>query len=461
MLPRPIRAHLSALTLIAVLSPSAARAQQIDPLQTQIQVLRFDEATTLLEALNAVLAVTDVSVIIPEFGTAQDSVRIGRMVLRNVTLADALTYLLEPQDLRYSLEEGNFLRIEPNIVERYIRYEHLAGRFAAMTGAAGAGGAAGGAAAAGGGAAGAGGVGGAGGTGILTPEQFEEDLKELLSPTAILAVDRETHLIYVEDYALNVERLVRFIEAIDRPMRQVEIQMQLIEVVRTDDTSYGVEYAASVSGSPDVESILIELPGLAQTGFVADMTGFALGGLYGGDLDLDAALRAISTIASAELLSKPRTVVMDGKPANIDLTDQIPYTEAVLGTGFVTAQTRFEDVGIQMMVTPTILDSVTVQLQVQLEVSSAPTRTAEGVPTIANRQATSVVAVGDGEVFVMGGLLRKEDVETITGIPILQSIPLLGALFRTTQLRKETRELLILVKPRIISPYRFDEPAPR
>lgn|GEM_PF-2761197 len=456
---RQVTAALLLALLGALWGPGTARAQVVDLTQLVIPELRI-EGESLQSALFAIIEGTGLSHVIPRFGAEQDSVQISSLLLQNVTVADALREVLEPQGLTYRLE-GNFLRIIPNIEARVIYFRFLASRFAggagAMGGQAGMGGI--------GGATGAaipGGVGGAAGAagGMMGAQQFEEQLKDLLGEGATLRIDVESHTIYVEDLAPNVELLAQYIELIDVPPRQVEIEVRLVEVVRTEDTSTGLDYRLALTGSPDVESVVVELPGLSQTGFLGDLQGFALGGLYGGNLDLDVALRALATVSDANVLSRPKTVVLDGRPAVINMTDQIPYTEAIFGQGVTTAATQFKNVGIQLTVTPTILDSFTVQIQVNVEFSTAPTLTAEGVPVISSRNATAAVMVRDGETFLMAGLIREEETLTETGIPILSRIPIIKYLFTSTVKRMEKRELLVFVKPTIIHAGPPPEPFP-
>ncbi len=438
------------LLLGALVAPGPVRAQ-IDLTQTMVRELIVEEGS-LQEAVDAILAGSNVAVYIPTFGAGQDTLKIHRLVLRNVSIAQALTTVLQPMGLTWVVD-GNLLRIMEDVVERVIHYSYLATRFATpMMGAGGRGGGAAGGMAMAGGAAGAAGATGAGAAGgMMTTQQFETELRKLLSSATVpLIIDRENRTIFVEDYAYNVDRLERYIRIIDVPPAQVKIEMRLVEVVRTDDTSLGAGYELGLSGSPDVESVIAQLPGLSESGFLVDMQGFALGGLYGGNLDLNAAVQALQIVSEADLLSRPSTVVMDGKIATINLTDQIPYQQVNFGQGFTQTTTAFIDVGIQMMVNPTVLDSNTVYVQVTTEFSTAPTVSSTGVPTVSSRNAVGSVLVRSGEVFVMAGLYRSEDVVTTTGIPVLSRIPILGALFRHNQTRKERRELLIFVEPTIM-----------
>lgn len=125
---RPLPAvWLLSLFLIAS-APCITEAQAIDLDEKTVALLDLSDET-LQEALFAIIEGTGLSHIIPKFGTEQDSLSIGRLHLRDISVADALTLVLEPLGLTYRQEE-NFLRILPNIEERIIRFKYLASRFA-------------------------------------------------------------------------------------------------------------------------------------------------------------------------------------------------------------------------------------------------------------------------------------------------------------------------------------------
>jgi len=448
MRKRPFSAVWLLSLFLIVSAPGETNAQVVDLTTEMIpELILVDE--TLQEALFAIIQGTGLSHIIPKYGTEQDSLQIGHLYLQDISVADALILILEPLGLTYRREE-NFIRIMPNIEERIIRFKYLASRFAGgMTGGGAQGGAGG--AQAGGSAGAAGGQAGGAAGGAAGAQQLETDLRELLSAGAILKIDLQSHTIYVEDYVPNVERLAWYIEQIDVPPRQVEIQVALMELVHSENESEGIDYQLGVTGSDQIESALLGLPGISQAGFEINIAGIAVGGILGGDLDMNMVLRALATYSDANLLSRPTTVVLDGRPAMTNLADQIPYTEAIFGQGFTGLQTRFIDVGIVLTVTPTILDSSTVQLMINAEFSTATTSTAAGIPVIATRNANTQVVVKDGDVMAIGGLFREQETMTTTGIPVLSKIPILKYLFSSQTIRKEKRELIILVSPRILT----------
>ena len=113
---------------------------------------------------------------------------------------------------------------------------------------------------------------------------------------------------------------------------------------------------------------------------------------------------------------------------------------------------QFRDTGVILEVTPRVNASGLVVLDVFQEVSDVIETTTSDLnsPTIQQRRIKSTVAVQDGETVALGGLIRDEDEEGVSGIPVLQSIPILGNLFKTTEIATERVELLVLITPRVI-----------
>jgi pilus assembly protein CpaC len=119
---------------------------------------------------------------------------------------------------------------------------------------------------------------------------------------------------------------------------------------------------------------------------------------------------------------------------------------------------EYMDTGVTLNVSPWIVSKDTIRLEIRPEVSAvtgfAPVQTSAGLvgnPIISTRNATTTVNVRDGEIFVLGGLLVNNDVESVRKIPLLGDLPLIGAFFRFTRKQKVRSELLFLIQPRILA----------
>ena len=114
--------------------------------------------------------------------------------------------------------------------------------------------------------------------------------------------------------------------------------------------------------------------------------------------------------------------------------------------------TELKKVGITLEVTPYINSDNRITMDLHPEVSDLSSQaTVQGGLVFTTTLADTRVMVNDGETAVIGGLIRTAETNFEEGIPILRSIPLLGALFRRSDVRKETRELLIFVSPHVVT----------
>jgi pilus assembly protein CpaC len=139
----------------------------------------------------------------------------------------------------------------------------------------------------------------------------------------------------------------------------------------------------------------------------------------------------------------------------------IPVSQSVsAGTAFFTIE--WKEFGVRLGFTPTVMDDGLVRLAVNPEVSSldyanAVTFSGFNIPAIRTRKASTTVELKDDETFVIGGLLNSTETELVSKIPLLGSIPLLGAFFRNTSSSTSETELMILISPKIVQPLQASE----
>ncbi|PZO42539.1 MAG: secretion system protein, partial [Phormidesmis priestleyi] len=175
-----------------------------------------------------------------------------------------------------------------------------------------------------------------------------------------------------------------------------------------------------------------------------------------------ARLQATITNGNAKIVTDPTLVVQEGQTAAVQLTQEVVTNltrkETVDDAGRIEISTEIEkeDAGLNLQVQiDQIDDNGFVNLSVAPSIS-APTgefTSAEGTITLlSRRQLTSgQVRVRDGQTLVLSGIIQESDRTTATKVPILGDIPLLGALFRSTNRTEERRELIVLLTPQIIS----------
>jgi general secretion pathway protein D len=160
-----------------------------------------------------------------------------------------------------------------------------------------------------------------------------------------------------------------------------------------------------------------------------------------------------------KFLSTPQVMVLDNQTATIRVGDQIPVTTRSSQSTSnpdapIVTEVQFRDTGTLLTVTPRINAGGQVTLEISQEVSlpgSSPAVGGGGNVSIAQRTINSSVTVQSGQTVVLGGLILENTTEGKSGIPFLQSIPFLGNAFSTTTQDVFRTELLITVKPQVIT----------
>lgn len=177
-----------------------------------------------------------------------------------------------------------------------------------------------------------------------------------------------------------------------------------------------------------------------------------------GDLDITATINALENRGLAKTLAQPTLIALSGEKASFLAGGEFPIPVNQQGVGESAAITvEFKPFGVSLAFTPTVLGDRTISLIVEPEVSAidpqASLRLGDIViPGLRTRRASTTLELRDGESFAIAGLISRDFETTVEQIPLLGSIPLIGALFRSSAFRKGETELLIVVTPRLVAP---------
>ena len=300
--------------------------------------------------------------------------------------------------------------------------------------------------------------------------------------------DTKTNTLIVTDSLEGQLSTENLISQMDQRPRQVLIETKIVEINANSGLNYGVQWdyqgvqtgkiggqmgtsligttqsPRSGSGStlPPLDQNANVLPaGLGASGrgtgvsLAADRVFGALTlGRITNNFILNATLTAAASEGKAKILSEPKIATLNNQPANINVTTQIPYvTSNVASTGVQTQTVSYVTTGIQLTVTPSINADGRITLQVNPNVSQ-PSATAAasstGAPAVDARTANTTVLVRDGETIVIGGLITDTLQDTISKVPLLGDIPILGWLFKKKSKTRVRAELLIFVTTRIL-----------
>jgi type II secretory pathway component GspD/PulD (secretin) len=186
---------------------------------------------------------------------------------------------------------------------------------------------------------------------------------------------------------------------------------------------------------------------------VSASTAGAAGGMRVGTVQswgqLDLMIDALASKKKANVISNPTITTVNNREAKILVGSKIPL---IVADEAGNAITQLTTIGIQMRVTPHVNSDNTISLDLHPEISELSSQaTVQGGVIINTSEADTRVIVQDGETAIIGGLIRDNQSETKTGIPVLQDIPLVGWLFRNSNISDDKREMIIFVTPRLIN----------
>jgi pilus assembly protein CpaC len=176
-------------------------------------------------------------------------------------------------------------------------------------------------------------------------------------------------------------------------------------------------------------------------------------------------LNALESEGVARVLAEPTLVAQSGQSASFLAGGEIPIpvpSGAASATGTFTIQ--FKEFGIRLNFTPTILSKRTIALKVAPEVSDLDRNNGVvingfNIPAILTRRAETTVELGEGESFVIGGLISRNVTSNLRKFPVLADLPVLGAFFRSVEYEKQDKELLIIATPRFVKPRAKNAPS--
>jgi pilus assembly protein CpaC len=282
--------------------------------------------------------------------------------------------------------------------------------------------------------------------------------------------------------AAEAERLVKAfvgtsVEVVSRlrtaTPQQVYLQVRIAEVSRTLARDIGVNLASADStggfefGIAQGRNFFTQhVPGgqLAVGGSEAPdttslITAAASGTTLGGagrllGVDLLGSLDLGETTGQVVTLAEPTLVALSGETATFLAGGEFPIP---IPQSLGTVTIEYKQYGVGLAFSPTVLENGRISIRVRPEVSEL---SATGsvrfngfeIPSLTTRRAETTVELGSGQSFVIGGLLRNSNSNSINRTPGLGNIPILGALFRSTRYRREETELMIVVTPYLVRP---------
>lgn len=298
----------------------------------------------------------------------------------------------------------------------------------------------------------------------------------MLSNRGSMTIDERTNSLLIRELPENIEVIRDIVESLDIPVKQVQIEARIVTVNEGNLDELGVRWGFSsingnnmVGGSIENNLAAIGLydeggdnedgntvgiddflnVNLAATSPSATSIAFQVAKL-GSDTLLDLELSALQQESKAEIISSPRLVTTNKKPAYIEQGTEIPYLEA--SSSGATSIT-FKKAVLSLKVTPQITPDNRLVLDLSVTQDRlgkvVKTGTGEAVAIDTQRIGTQVL-VNNGETVVLGGIFQHNVTNTVDKVPLLGDLPLLGALFRRSYENVGKSELLIFVTPKVV-----------
>ncbi|BAN36744.1 type IV pilus secretin PilQ [Sulfuricella denitrificans skB26] len=300
-----------------------------------------------------------------------------------------------------------------------------------------------------------------------------DDKQKILSKRGSAVWDPRTNMLFIQDTPAKLEDVRKLINQIDIPVRQVMIEARIVEASDTFSRALGARLGfqdhGSITGTNQRAMVggQLEAPGYG-TGQAATIPTYSPQGMNvnlpaksssgtAGVLSmilfqsnatrfLNLELSALQADGKGKIISNPRVLTSDQSEAVIEDGTEIPYLQA---SSSGSTSVSFKKAVLSLKVKPQITPDDNIIMDLKVNKDSRGVDTVAG-PAINTKQITTQVLVENGGTVVIGGIFNQEESTTVTKVPLLGDIPVLGFMFRNTDKRDDKRELLVFVTPKIL-----------
>ncbi|HFR8982377.1 TPA: type IV pilus secretin PilQ [Neisseria gonorrhoeae] len=287
----------------------------------------------------------------------------------------------------------------------------------------------------------------------------------LVSGRGSVLIDPATNTLIVTDTRSVIEKFRKLIDELDVPAQQVMIEARIVEAADGFSRDLGVKFGATgrkklknetsafgwgvnsgFGGGDKWEAqTKINLPVAAAANSISLVRAISSGAL---NLELSAS----ESLSKTKTLANPRVLTQNRKEAKIESGYEIPFTVTTASGGGNSTNTELKKAVLGLTVTPNITPDGQIIMTVKINKDS-PTQCASGNNTIlciSTKSLNTQAMVENGGTLIVGGIYEENNGNTLTKVPLLGDIPVIGNLFKTRGKKTDRRELLIFITPRII-----------
>lgn len=303
--------------------------------------------------------------------------------------------------------------------------------------------------------------------------------KALFSGDVKVVADPATNALLITADSSDMQAVNHIVDKLDIRRLQVLVEALVVEVTGSSGEQFGVEWLAGKEFNQGSSTVVggqnfggvsaigktIEagstgnLVSNAASNLSSGLTiGLLKGSVANGTVSLGTILKAIETEGDANVLSTPNIIAMDNEEAEFVVGQNVPFvtgqnsTQGGTSNPFQTIERK--DIGLTLKVTPQISEGNTIRLDIYQEVSSISNDATLGGAAsdlITNKRSVKTVALAqDGQILVLGGLMREDGNTTVQRVPCIGRIPVIGEPFTFTENSRRKTNLMVFIRPRII-----------
>lgn len=269
-----------------------------------------------------------------------------------------------------------------------------------------------------------------------SPTQLKEILTKYLSRFGKLTVVQERNSVIVEDlpeYVAVIEEILRIID--DQP-KQIMIEAKMLEITLEDGENFGINWSGIFSeGALGVQGFA----STASPGFFAEVA----------SKDVEAYLNALNSRGRVRTLATPKLLAIENQESSVIIGDRIGYKVTTTINNVTSESVEFLESGVILKVTPSVDWQNRIIMKIHPEVSTG--NVADGIPSQSTTEVSTQVVAADGQSVFIGGLIKSQETQTVSGVPLLSKLPIVGGLFRSKQNFHSNTETVVLITPRLVT----------
>lgn len=266
-----------------------------------------------------------------------------------------------------------------------------------------------------------------------------------------ISVDERNNQIIITDVAEKIQKAKETVKQIDKVTPQVIIEARIVEVSDSFSREFGTAWAITgtkqdaLGGSLGYDMSAVNPPSQALGS--AGQIGIEFSRLVGDQFRvLDARLMASESEGAVKIISAPKILTLDNKPAKIKQGLAYPYNK-LDADGNTT--TEWKDIALELEVTPHVTPDSRITMKITIK-NNEIGEIINNETSFTTKEAYTELLVDDGDTIIIGGIRKTRKATGGSGVPFLNQIPVVGWLFKTEQKTDEKQELLIFIAPRIV-----------